>query len=232
MHILIVEDEPVIARRLARLTGELLADREARVELVTHLAAAEEKLDRQRCDILLLDLNLNGQDGFDLLAQAVAGPHQTIVVSANTDRALEAFEYGVADFVPKPFNKARLEKALARVTRSTAQGPGKTRILSFREGSRTWMVEVRRIRAIHGADQYAEVVLDDDRVLLHEKTLDQLEQLLPEPFMRVHRSHILNLARLVALENEPGSRYFARMENDERVPVSRTKIASLRQRLE
>jgi len=63
MHILIVEDEPVIARRLARLTGELLADREARVELVTHLAAAEEKLDRQRCDILLLDLNLNGHDG-------------------------------------------------------------------------------------------------------------------------------------------------------------------------
>jgi len=232
MRILIVEDEPVVAKRLARLLSEIPEAGEGPVELARSLEEALERLERQRCDLLLLDLNLHGKDGFDLLSAAVAGPHQTIVVSANTDRALEAFEYGVVDFVPKPFDKARLSKALARLSARSGVACGRARVLSFREGSRTRLVEIERIRAIHGADQYAEVELDDGQRLLHEKTLDQLQSILPERFMRIHRSHILDVGRIAALENQPGSRYFARMDSGELIPVSRREIAGLRARLE
>ncbi len=66
-------------------------------------------------DVLFLDLNLNGKDGFDLLKTSVSGAFHVIIISAHTEQALKAFEYGVLDFVGKPFNKERLARALDRV---------------------------------------------------------------------------------------------------------------------
>lgn len=228
MRVLVVEDEPVIARRLVRLLGEILQEPGRVINTARSLNEAHAVLAQARYNVLCLDLNLHGRDGFELLASAVAGPHQTIVVSANTDRALEAFEYGVVDFVPKPFDRDRLEKALARVSATDRPESQRARVLSFRDGSRTRVIKVEQVRAIHGADNYAEVELDDGRRLLHDKTLDQLEGLLPRQFRRVHRSHILNLERIVGLENRPGSRYRARLDSGEGVPVSRSRIRQLR----
>ena len=116
MRILVVEDEPVIARRLLRLLGEILQQPAGSIDSARSFDVAQTMLQQNQYDLLCLDLNLHGQDGFDLLAAAVAGRHQTIVISANTDRALTAFEYGVVDFVPKPFDRERLAQALSRVS--------------------------------------------------------------------------------------------------------------------
>lgn len=228
MRVLVVEDEPVIARRLVRLLGEILEQPGRAIDAADSLDEAQTLLKQGRYDVLCLDLNLHGRDGFDLLASAVSGSHHTIVVSANTDRALEAFEYGVIDFVPKPFDRERLEKALSRVSATDRPESRRARVLTFRDGGRTRVVRVERIRAIHGADNYAEVELDDGLRLLHDKTLDQLEGLLPGRFKRVHRSHIVDFQRITGLENLPGSRYRARLDSGECVPVSRTRIRHLR----
>src|SRR5688572_16580366 len=121
MRILIAEDESVIARRLERMVKEILGERAGSVAVKESLADAGEYLFEKPIDLLLLDLNLNGEDGYDLLKLAAAGSFQTIVVSANSDRALEAFQYGVLDFVPKPFDLERLKRALDR---AGAKGPG------------------------------------------------------------------------------------------------------------
>jgi len=231
MRVLVVEDEPVIARRLIRLLGEILEQPGRIIDAAVSLDEAQTLLKRGRYDVLCLDLNLHGRDGFDLLASAVAGPHQTIVVSANTDRALEAFEYGVVDFVAKPFDRERVEKALARVSATDRPEERRAKVLVFRQGNRTRLVKVEQVRAIHGADNYAEVELDNGLRLLHDKTLNQLERLLPGRFRRVHRSHILNIERIVGLENRPGSRYRARLDSGESVPVSRARIRQLREAL-
>lgn len=228
MRVLVVEDEPVIARRLVRLLGEILEPPGRVIDAARSFEEAQACLQQSRYDVLCLDLNLHGRNGFELLASAVAGPHQTIVISANTDRALEAFEYGVIDFVPKPFDRERLEKALSRVSVTDRPQEQRAKVLTFREGNRTRVVSVERVRAIHGADNYAEVELDDGLRLLHDKTLDQLEGLLPERYQRVHRSHIVDLQRIVGLENLPGSRYRARLDSGEFIPVSRTRIGRLR----
>lgn len=231
MRILVVEDEPVVARRLVRLLEAILGPAGCTIHSAVSLGEAQEMIAGSAYDLLCLDLNLHGRDGFDLLASAVAGPHQTIVVSANTDRALEAFEYGVIDFVPKPFGRERLEKALARLKNFQPPEDQRARYLAFRHGARTEVIEVECIRAIHGADNYAEVELTDGRHLYHDKTLDKLERLLPSNFERVHRSHIVNLGNITALESLPGSRYRARLDNGESVSVSRGRINNLRKRL-
>ena len=91
LRILIVEDEPIVAQRLSRLLGAALGAPAAALDTAVNLTAARERLAVSRYDALFLDLNLRGRDGFELLADAVAEAPQTVVVSANTDRALEAF---------------------------------------------------------------------------------------------------------------------------------------------
>lgn len=66
---------------------------------------------------------------------------------------------------------------------------------------------------------------------LHAKTLSALERLLPDRFVRVHRSAIVDLDEAVALESEPGSRYFLRLADGTRVRVGRTRVEELRARM-
>ena len=90
MRIAIVEDEAMVARRLERMIGAILSNCSIRVAPTLH-----EALDLIRAtpiDVLFLDLNLNGRDGFRLLEEAAAAPFQTIVVSAHHDQALRAFD--------------------------------------------------------------------------------------------------------------------------------------------
>jgi two-component system response regulator LytT len=115
MRIVIIEDETIVARRIERLVRRILGPKIERIDTATNLPGAVELLGRAQNAVVLLDLNLSGSDGFDILRRAVAEPFQTIVVSANTDRAIEAFELGVVDFVPKPFTEERLSMALERV---------------------------------------------------------------------------------------------------------------------
>src|SRR5690606_35785413 len=114
MNVLIVEDESRIARRIERMTCDILGNA---LQSITHINTLHEALkfiENSSLDIVLLDLNLNGDNGFDLLTTAVSGSFHTIIVSAYKDQAITAFEYGVLDFVPKPFNRDRLEQAFNR----------------------------------------------------------------------------------------------------------------------
>src|SRR5262245_52839738 len=115
MRILIVEDEDVVARRLQRMLRHLLAERAVSIVRKTSVVEAVEWFSNHAIDLLLLDLNLNGRSGFQVLGDAVSRPFHTIIVSAHEEQAIRAFEYGVTDFVPKPFSEARLRKALDRI---------------------------------------------------------------------------------------------------------------------
>lgn len=114
MRILIVEDERPIAKYIERLCRQLLGTKVRSIDLQYSLEDAASFLFRQPVDLCLLDLNLNGENGYELLKLAVSGSFHTIIISANTDKAVEAFRFGVLDFIPKPFDEARLSQALQR----------------------------------------------------------------------------------------------------------------------
>lgn len=224
---LIVEDEAVVARRLIRLLGKILGPG-ARVEHRRTFEAARVYLERHPIDLLFLDLDLEGLDGFDLLTEATAGTFDTVVVSARHDRALEAFEHGVADFVPKPYSEQRLAQAVAR-TKPEAGRRERLQYLSVRVGSRLRPVPIDRILLLQGAGDYVELHCDGGETHLHSKTLAGLEVLLPPTFVRVHRSFIVRLDRVEALESAPGSRYRLILRGGREVPVSRGRVQALRE---
>src|SRR3546814_20820434 len=102
MHVIMVEDETMVARRLARCVESVLGASLQRLEIFGDLRYAEAHLQATVPDVLLLALNLHGPDGFDLLKRAVSGSSGNIVVSGKTDRTIKPFESGVDYYVPKP----------------------------------------------------------------------------------------------------------------------------------
>jgi DNA-binding LytR/AlgR family response regulator len=219
VRLVIAEDEAVIARRLERMVRERVPG--AEIELAASLDAALALVRHRRFDVLLLDLNLGGRDGFRVLEEAAAGPFQTIVVSAHHDQALRAFEYGVLDFVAKPWTAERLERALARVAAHGATAGGGARRLAVRCGRELRTVGVESVLLVRGADDYSELHLTDGSVHLHEKSLAALAAILPPVFARVHRSYIVNLERVRAVRTAPGGRRAVVLADGREVPVGR-----------
>lgn len=231
MRILIVEDEPLLARRLERFCQEILGERLEGVRVATLLSEASARLEETPIDLLLLDLNLHGHDGMELLAKSVAGSFHTIIVSANTDQALRAFEYGAIDFVPKPFSRERLAQAIQRVTERGARGAGTARLLAVRKPGRIELVPVDRVLYVEGAGAYSELVLDDGRRELHDKTLEKLHALLPPVFERIHKSYLVRWPAVKALHAQEGSHYEAELRNGVRLPIGRQRYKELREKL-
>lgn len=114
MKILILEDEPVHAKYLNKLLNTFLDLSIDEIKHVTTLEDADTYLEQTSIDLFFLDLNIFGSDGFEILDKFPTKKVNTIVVSANTDYAIRAFEYGVIDFLEKPVSENRLELALER----------------------------------------------------------------------------------------------------------------------
>lgn len=224
MKLLIVEDEASAARRLIRLVGAFRPTAD-----LVHAEDAEgamTQLNNAVFNGILLDLNLAGSNGFDVLR--AVGDTPVIVVSAHVERSLEAFDHAVLDFVPKPVVAERLAKALDRLD---AQASG-TRVatLIVRSGGRVEIVDCAHIVRMQGADDYAELVMSDGRRLLHDAGLAALERRLPPDFIRTHRSHIVNAAMVVGVQSTDAGP-LALLAQNEIAPISRRRAADVRRRL-
>ncbi|WP_412069825.1 LytR/AlgR family response regulator transcription factor [Rubrivirga sp. IMCC43871] len=229
MRVLIVEDEPPVARRLARLLHAQAGGEITDLATASTLAQAAERIARGDLDVVFLDLNLHGRDGFDLLTASAAGAFHTVVVSAHTDRALRAFEVGVLDFVPKPFGAERIRATLDRIRGARAAMPATS--LAIRSAGRIDLVPVADVLFVQAAGAYSELVLRDGTRQLHDKSLDRLLAVLPLTFERVHRSYAVRLDEVVRLRVREGSRYAAVLASGEEVPVGRTRYKTVRDRL-
>ncbi len=230
MNILIVEDEARIAGRLERMTRDILGER---LQSLMHIGALDEAMNYLRSsppDILLLDLNLNGENGFDLLKSVVAGSFHTIIVSAYKEKAIAAFEYGVLDFVPKPFNRERLEKAFNRAIGKEKADINPVRFLAVKKRNRIQVISIDQVLYIKGAGSYTELYLADGSKELHDKSLEKLEQLLSHSFERVHRSYLVKFSEIKEIIGRTGSKYLAVLKSGAQIPVGRTKYKGLKEK--
>lgn len=210
LKVLVVDDEP-----LARQTIIDLLARDPEVELVGQASGVEAAalVMRLRPDLLFLDIRMPEVDGFALLEQIGANAVPAIVFATAYDRyALRAFEVHALDYLLKPFSDARFVAALARAKDQVrrhrggeldariadllrAQQAPRTRFL-VPARDRTVVVEADQIDWIEAADYYICLHCGTARHLLRD-TMDELErQLDPQQFFRVHRSAIVNLARV------------------------------------
>lgn len=231
MRLVIIEDEPLVARRLERYCREILGNRLETLHVADGFDEASAWLAEKPTDVLLLDLNLHGRDGMQLLAKSVAGSFHTIIVSASTDQALKAFELGVIDFVPKPFTPERLAQALLRVTDLNGRAACAAKFLAVRKLGRIQLVPVDRVLYAQGAGAYAELVLDDGTRELHDKTLEKVHALLPAVFERIHKSYVVRLSAVKALHAHEGSHYEAELKSGVRLPIGRSRYKELREKI-
>lgn len=230
-RIVIVEDEAVVARRLERLVRRILGDRVQRLVVLGSLGESLAHVRTHPLDLLFLDLDLHGQDGFAVVAEVMAESFHTIIVSARHDQALRAFEYGVVDFVPKPYGEQRLRQALDRLGSREEGLRRQLRYLAVRKVSGVVPVPVEEVVYVSGAGDYSELHCENGAVHLHGKTLVELLRLLPPDFVQIHRSHLVDLRQIRRLHSHPGSRYSVVLHDGTELPVSRRRIAELRQLL-
>lgn len=229
MNIIIVEDEVMIFRRLQRMLKDILGEECGTIVPATNIKQAASAAENLSNVLVLLDLNLSGEDGFDLVRRAVAEPFQTIVVSANTDRAIEAYDLGVIDFVAKPFTQARLVQSLQKA-RQVQQGNPAQHLAVMKNGLLE-LVDLDSIVAIHGDGDYAKIETLGGDQHLHNKTLTQLEQQLPNDFIRVHRSHIVNMNQVLRIRRTDGGGKQLQCESGCLVPIGRSYLRAVQSRL-
>jgi two-component system LytT family response regulator len=261
---LIVDDEP-LARRGLQLRLARVAD----IEVVGEAgdgAAAVEQVRALAPDLLFLDVQMPGLDGFATLrAIAPAQLPLVVFVTAYDHHAIRAFEAAASDYLLKPVDDARLEQALARVRRqraeraasghcarllallSAASGrpeltldqalatvaapPSPDPVLAIRDGNRTIRVRAAEIRWIDAAGDYMCIHTDAETYVLRA-TMRQLESRLDQRlFQRVHRSSIVNVARVREMRPHINGEYFLRLDCGHELKLSRSykdKLALLR----
>ena len=231
MNVLIVEDEPLIARRLEREVRAHFGARLADLVLHDDLALAQADLRSGRFSLLLLDLNLHGADGYDLLRQAGKRSYQTIIVSAHAERSITAFDLGVLDFVAKPFSRERLQRALQRHTEQSADLPAPDLSLAVRKRGTLEWIALAEIDHVRADGHYSNLVLRSGEQCFHDLPIEKVMALLPAHFLRVHRSYIVNSQLFRRLHIGAGGKYALDTEAGKAIPVSRASYALLKQRL-
>ncbi len=228
MNLLIIEDEARIAHRLQRMATEFFVSQSLSINICDSLQKGLDQITNQPPDLLLLDLNLNGDNGFEVLEQMVASSFHTIIVSANTDKAITAYAYGVLDFVPKPFDQERLFKALQRFISPTSNVDEDIKYLAVKKAGQVRLINITEVIYIKGAGIYTELHLNNGKSELHDKSLELLQQLLPHQFERIHKSYLLNFSQVDKMLVNTGSRYSVLLKTGEVLPVGRSKYKQLK----
>lgn len=240
----VVDDEP-IARRTLRLM--IAADSE--LELIGECEALEaaERIPRERPDLLFLDVQMPGLDGFELLERVgVETVPAVVFVTAYDRHALRAFEVAATDFLLKPFDDERLAATLRRVKAELARGrdagarvaPGAgeaavwLRRFVVREVDRLVVVRADDVDWIEAADYYACLHVGEKSRLLRQPMADLERKLDPAKFVRVHRSAIVNLDRVREIVPNGRGEYEAVLVTGASIRLSRGRLEELERRLE
>lgn len=228
INILIVEDEELIRNRLNRMISEILKDRRYSLKEAEQPNQAIELIKANAIDLLFLDLNLHGEDGFDILTSFLGHAFHTIIVSAYSERAIKAFEFGVLDFVPKPFTKHRLMQSIQRFEDSSFKSKYPAKYIPYRIRSDIYFVDIADLCYLKAQGNYSELHSINAPMQLSENLLHRLESILPSNFQRVHKSYIVNFKFVKRLINHGSGRHAVELESGEQIPVSRNKFQELK----
>ena len=206
IRVVLVDDEPPARRKLRHLLSS-----ETDFVVVGEAASAAEAvevLNRERPDVVFLDIQLPDATGFDVLAALDDRDRLHVsFVTAYDDFALKAFEVHALDYLLKPVEPSRFAATIERLRRN-AQEPaerleklmaGYTRRLLIQDGNRAVFLEVARIDWIEAARNYACIHAGANTYVMRSSLDSLASKLDPTVFRRINRSEIVNAARIVEL---------------------------------
>lgn len=231
LRVLIADDEQLARARLARLAGAI-----AGVTIAGERASGEEVLEAVRagiCDVLLLDIQMPGLSGLDVMALLPEPRPYVIFCTAHAEHAVRAFDVGAVDYLLKPVEPARLALAIERARRAIAAraAPVAKKRLALETTRGVVLLDPAEISHAELGEALV-TVHAGDREVLTELSLAALEERLPAGmFARVHRRALLNLDHVALLEPLPSGGYVARTQAGHKVEVSRQAARELRRAL-
>lgn len=244
---IIVDDEPLALKRLKEL---LLSDNE--IDVIDSCKNGEEAIvaitDLQP-DLVFLDIQMPEITGFDVLENIdLQHPPVIVFVTAYDQYALQAFEVHAIDYLLKPFDKKRFNKALERAkkyVKQVSETDFKNNIeqlvayhrtegtyiprLMVKKGERFVFLKIDEIDWIEAAGNYIQITVGDKSYMLRETMSNMEEKLNPESFARVHRSTIVNIERIKTLEPWFHGDYKIKLKTGKELTMSRNYKELLKQ---
>ncbi len=225
---LIADDEQPARDRLSKLLSEYSAQIELIGEAKNGLEC-REMIDRLKPDLLFLDIQMPGSDGFEVLRQTSHSP-VVIFCTAYDEFALQAFETNSIDYIVKPVKAERIQKTIDKLD-SLKQRTDKQELLHMIEGflgqkpkkeitsipvklgDRMLFLRIEDISYFSAEDKYVSIHLKDGKNYLSDLPLKNLEKKLNDNFLRIHRSLLVNVKMIKEINKHYGSKYIVKMDD-------------------
>ena len=238
MKALIFDDE-----RLARSALRRLLRAHDEVEIVGEAGncdAALRAIHTTPPDVMFLDVEMPGCNGFDLLEKLEDVP-VVVFTTAYDNYAVRAFEVGGADYLVKPISALRLAAAIGRAQKSIAElskelstsssGSSAQRHIFVRAGERCWIVRLADISLMEFEGNYTRLHFGGNAPLIY-RSLSAIEaRVSTAVFFRANRSQIINLLMIVSVENEIEGRLVVKLRSGKGVEISRRQSRAFRELL-
>lgn len=241
MRVLIVDDE-----YLARAVLREMLTAHADVEIVGECAngfEAVKAIAELDPELVFLDIQMPKLDGFETVELAGSKPHY-IFATAYDQFALRAFEVHAIDYLLKPFSRERLGEALAQarlrapeparidaVVKEAAARQNPIERVLIRDGARVHVVATNSIDHLEAQGDYVGISADGRQYLKHGSLAELEAQLDGAVFVRIHRSHIVNLGAIARIEPVSKDNYCAVLRSGVKLPISRSGYARIRELL-
>jgi two-component system response regulator AlgR len=239
--LLIVDDEAPARERLERLVDDLPGW--TCLGSCAGGAEAISQVERSRPAVVLLDIRMPGMSGIEVARHLarLEQPPAVIFTTAYDQYALEAFDSRAVGYLLKPVRRERLESALAHAARMsdvvlselnlTTRGFERRRHLAARVRDELRLIPLKEIRYLRADQKYVTVHHGGGEHLI-EDSLKQLEDEFPDLFVRIHRSMLVAIDAIEALEKDAAGGHHVRLRGEARtLAVSRRQVADLKSRL-
>jgi two-component system response regulator LytT len=228
VKVVLVDDEAPARSELRHLLGA-----HPQVEVVGEATSAAEALGLAgECDALFLDVEMPGASGIDA-ARLVRGrtePPAIVFVTAHAAYAVDAFAVEAFDYLLKPIDPERLARVVERLLARVAPEARTARKIPVVAGSRTELIDQDEVQFIQAEGDYSRVHVHD-RSYLATASLRELEEALPgDRFMRIHRSTIVNLAKVAAVRRVGDDRISLALDDAQRTELDVARRQSRRVR--
>jgi DNA-binding LytR/AlgR family response regulator len=195
---LIVDDEP-IAQDILESYIEPLNQLQIVAKCMNAIEASEV-LHSNSVDLIFLDIEMPQLDGLSFIKN-LDKPPKVIITTAYREYALEGFELNVVDYLLKPISLERFLRAVNRVMVIPDKGLKSQPYIYLKVDMKMVQVFLDEIKYIQGLSNYVRVFCEDRTLITYQK-MSYLEEVLPEQFMRSHRSYIVNITKVSAYTSQ------------------------------
>ncbi len=202
IRVILIDDERLARQELHRMLAAY-----PDFEIIAEAANAEEAsqvIVSHQPDLILLDIQMPGKSGFDLLEMLQQVP-EVIFVTAYDQYAVKAFEADALDYIVKPVRAERFARVIEKVRNKLNRAPSQQQIF-VKDGNRCYFIRLDEISLIESMENYARLYFKDTVTYL-KRSLNQMEtELDPAMFFRINRSQIINTAFIKQVEQAENGR--------------------------